>query len=174
MKLPVVLRKLHSWISVLIAAPLLVVIVTGLMIQFRKDSAWVQPTEQKGTGKEPKIGPEQILAACRGAEGAGVQSWADITRVDYRTGKGLVKVTTKDSVEVQLDAGTGAVLQVAYRRSDMINALHEGAWFGGWVKYFIFIPAAVALLFLWFSGLYLFVYPRWVKWNRKPPAKSPL
>ena len=44
---------------------------------------------------------------------AGVQ---DIDRLDVRPGKGMLKVRCKNSWEVQIDANSGKVLQVAYRR----------------------------------------------------------
>jgi uncharacterized iron-regulated membrane protein len=65
-------------------------------------------------------------------------------------------VTCKNNMEVQIDIVTGVVLQTAYRRSDMLNAIHEGAFFGSPVKWYLFFPASIALLFLWFTGLIMF------------------
>jgi hypothetical protein len=95
-----------------------------------------------------------------------VQSWKDITRIDIRPAKGVMKVLAKNNWEVQLDSATGQVLQVAYRRSDLIESFHDGSWFGDWAKLGVFLPAALILLVLWITGLVLFFQPYWVKWNR--------
>jgi hypothetical protein len=99
-----------------------------------------------------------------------VQSWKDIHRVDLRPSRGLIKVTTRNSHEIQLDAQTGEVLQVAYRRSDFLESLHDGSWFHDGVKYWVFLPAGVILLILWGTGLYLFWLPLSVKWKRRRMA----
>jgi hypothetical protein len=57
-----------------------------------------------------------------------------------------------------VDLGTGRVLQHAYRRSDLIESIHDGSFFGGnWTKLGLFLPAGLMLLFLWISGLFLFL-----------------
>ncbi len=173
MKLSVLTRKLHAWGGLLIALPLLVVIPTGLLLMFKKQLHWVQPTEQRGTGKAPVLSFEAVLAAVRSAD-AGISSWGDIDRLDVRPGKGVIKVRGKNGVEVQVDAGTGAVLQVAERRSDWIEAMHDGSFFG--LQWGVFVPAAVVLLGLVVTGVYLFVLPLWVRWGRvrtPPPRTAP-
>lgn len=159
MKLSHLNRKVHYWLSAVIALPLLVIAVTGVLMQLRKQVAWVQPTEQKGSGKEPAVSFEKILAACQAIPEVNVKSWADVARVDVRPSKGILKVTTKTDWEVQLDSKTGAVLQVAIRRSDWINSIHEGAYFSDWVKFGWFLPAGVGLFVLTLTGLYLFWQP---------------
>lgn len=166
MKLPALTRKTHYWVSIVFAVPLLVVVCSGILLQLKKDWTWVQPAEAKGSGKIPTVTMEQILSAARSKPEAGVKEWDDVARIDIRPNKKLVKVTTKTDWEVQIDAGTGDVLLTAYRRSDWIEAIHDGSWFHSRAKYYVFLPTAVALLFLWVSGVYLFFYPRWVRWNR--------
>ena len=78
----------------------------------------------------------------------------------------MVKVRSKNSWEVQIDTTTGEILQVAYRRSDFIENLHDGSFFFGGAKIWIFLPVAILLLGLWFTGLFLFILPFWVKWRR--------
>jgi len=48
-------RKVHHWASFIVAVPLLVMIVSGLFFQMKKQWAYVQPPEQRGTGKTPVI-----------------------------------------------------------------------------------------------------------------------
>jgi uncharacterized iron-regulated membrane protein len=172
----VVLRKTHRWGAVLVAAPFLVVIVSGLLLQVKKQFTWVQPPTKKGKGKVPTISMEAILLATKSVPEAAVQSWDDIDRLDIRPKDGVVKVQCKNRYEVQVDLQTGEVLQVAYRRSDLIESFHDGTWFGEPAKLYVFLPAAVVVLGLWVTGMYLFALPLGVKWRRKkrdvPPGPA--
>jgi hypothetical protein len=98
---------------------------------------------------------------------AQVASWDDIDRLDVRPGKGLVKVTANNRWEVQVDLGTGAVLQAAYRRSDLIEQLHDGSWFHDAAKLWIFLPSGVIVLGLWGTGMYLYVLPYLARAQKK-------
>lgn len=147
--------------------PVLVIIVTGLLLQMKKQLPWVQPPERKGVGKEPEISFAHMLDICRGVPEAEVQSWADIQRVDVRPSRGMLKVFAKNSWEVQIDTRTGEVLQVAYRRSDLIEAIHDGSWFHEGARWWVFLPAGATLLLLWLTGMYLFWLPIVVRRRRK-------
>lgn len=153
-------RLVHRWGGILIAAPLLVVVATGLLLQLKKESDWVQPPTRRGTAAEPRLAFERVLAIVRDVPQAAVEGWDDIDRLDVRPSKGMLKVRCRNRWEVQLDAATGEVLQIAYRRSDVIESLHDGSWFHEAARLGVFLPAAVVLLVLWATGLYLFVMPR--------------
>lgn len=152
-------RKVHYWLSIAAALPILIIAVTGILLHVKKDFAWIQPAERAGSGKEPAVSMARILEACRSVPESGVRDWGDIQRIDVRPGKGLVKVTTSGNFEVQIDAATGEVLQGAYRRSDLIEQLHDGSFFHPLVKRLIFLPAGFALLILLVTGLWLFLLP---------------
>ena len=168
------LRKLHRWGSILIALPFLLVILTGLLLQLKKEIAWVQPPSKRGTAMGPALTFEQILRVMQSVPEAEVRSWNDIDRLDVRPDRALIKVQCKNSWEVQLDAQEGKVLQIAYRRSDLIESLHDGSWFGEPIKLWIFLPAAGIVLGLWLTGMYLFFLPLVVKWRRKKRPDPPL
>lgn len=159
-------RKWHRWGALLSALPFLVVLGTGLLLQLKKDWSWVQPPSQRGKSKVPTISMDAILRTVRGVPEAEVADWSDIDRLDVRPARGLVKVRCKNRYEVQVDTQTGELLQVAYRRSDLIEELHDGSWFHERAKLWIFLPTAVVVLSLWFTGIYLFVLPWWVRWGR--------
>jgi|GEM_PF-1758260 len=57
---------------------------------------------------------------------------------------------------VQLDQRSGAVLAVNYRRSDIIESIHDGSFFSDNTQLYILLPAAIILFWLWISGMYLF------------------
>lgn len=140
-------------------APLLLVICSGLLLQLKKQLEWVQPPEHRGQGTVPTISMDRLLESARAAPGAGIDSWADIDRLDVRPAKGIIKVQSIRGYEVQVDASTGAVLQVALRRSDLIESLHDGSFFGDFAKLGIFMPAGIVLLALWLTGVYLWILP---------------
>jgi hypothetical protein len=156
----------HRWGAIVVAAPFLVVLGTGILLQLKKHWSWVQPATQRGQGKAPTVSWEALLAAARSQPQAAVRQWSDIDRIDIQPGRGLAKIQAKSRWEVQVDIQTGTVLQTAYRRSDLIESLHDGSWFHEHAKLGLFLPVAVIVLGLWVTGVYLFILPYWVRWTR--------
>jgi len=149
-------RKIHFWASFVAGLPLLVIIVSGIMLQAKKQWTWVQPAEQRGTGTVPVIDFERIMTALQGVPSLGVSGWDDVDRLDVRPGKGIAKVTLYSRWEAQIDLNSGDVLQTAYRRSDLIESIHDGSFFAGdWTKLGLFLPAGIILLLLWLSGIWM-------------------
>ena len=165
-------RKVHYWASAIAAVPLFVIIVSGLFLQAKKQSAWVQPPEQRGTGTAPVLTFDDVLARVKQVPEMQVAGWDDVNRIDVRPGRGVAKVWLHNGYEVQIDLGTGSVLQVAYRRSDLIESIHDGSFFGGdWVKLGLFLPAGLTLLLLWLSGIWMFWVPFRAKRKRAIAAR---
>jgi uncharacterized iron-regulated membrane protein len=156
-------RKLHHWGSIVIAVQLAVVLVTGVLLLLKKDFDWIQPPTIKGEQKGIRIGFDEILAVARTVPEAEIESWADVDRLDVRPRKGIVKARAENSWEIQIDATTGAVLQVAYRRSDLIESIHDGSFFGEYAKLWVFLPSALVLIVLWITGMVIFFRPYIVK-----------
>jgi uncharacterized iron-regulated membrane protein len=152
-------RQLHRWGAVAVALPFLVVIVTGVMLQLKKQIPWVQPPERKVADVVPALTLPQILTIVQSVPEAKATGWSDIDRFDVRPSKGIVKVITKGRWELQLDLATGAVLQSAYRRSDLIEQFHDGSWFHEAAKLWIFLPSGILVLGLWVTGIYLYLLP---------------
>lgn len=167
MVLPALLRKLHYWGAFAVAIPIVIVIGTGLLLQLKKQIPWVQPAEVKTKGQGLTVSPDQILQAAIAAAPLEVRSWADITRIDIRPDKGLIKISADNHWELQLHSVTGEALQVAYRRSDLIESIHDGSWFHDAAKLWIFFPSALVLFGLWLTGMYLFALPYWVRAKRR-------
>ncbi|MDG2221366.1 MAG: PepSY domain-containing protein [Rubripirellula sp.] len=163
MKLSRLNRVIHRWGSIAIALPTLIVLVSGVVLQWKKQSSWIQPKTWAGTNQAPQISFPDVLAIVKSVPEAGVQSWAEIDRLDVRPSKGMLKVRCKNRWEIQLDAVTGDVLQVAYRRSDLIESVHDGSFFSDFVKLGVFLPTAIVLLVLWGTGIYLFFLPHLAK-----------
>ncbi|MGA1496101.1 MAG: hypothetical protein ACO37D_11970 [Rhodothermales bacterium] len=55
MRLLVLARKIHYWSTLFIALPILLVLVTGLLLQVKKQWTWVQPEEQRGTPTDSRL-----------------------------------------------------------------------------------------------------------------------
>lgn len=163
-------RRLHRWGALISALPVLVVVLSGLLLQLKKDWAWVQPPTRSGTAEAPSLPFEAILAAAAAVPEAEVSSWEDIDRLDVRPDKGVVKVRCENRWELQLDAATGAVLSSTLRRSDLIESIHDGSWFSDGVKLWVFLPAALVLTGLWFTGVYLWWLPFGVRRRRRRTA----
>lgn len=160
MNVNVLNRKTHYWASFAIAIPMLVMIGSGLLLQMKKQWDWVQPPEQRGTGTSPTLDLEAVLASVKTVPGMQVSSWDDVNRLDVRPGRGMVKVWLNNGWEVQVDLGTGRVLQTAYRRSDFIESIHDGSFFAGdWTKLGVFLPTGGVVFFLWMSGLWMWWVP---------------
>jgi len=165
-------RKLHRWGALIAALPLLVVIPTGLLLQLKKESDWIQPPTRRGAAGGPRISFEAILAAARGVPEARVAGWDDVDRLDVRPERGVAKVRAKSRYQVQVDTATGEVLEVACRRSDLIESLHDGSFFGDWVKLGVFLPVAVVLLGLCVTGVYLWWLPHGVRRRKLKERKE--
>jgi uncharacterized iron-regulated membrane protein len=161
-------RKLHRWGAVLVAAPVLVIIVTGVLLQLKKEWSWIQPPTMAGTVEnELALSWDQVLEAVKGVPQAEVETWSDIDRLDVRPGKGMLKVRANNRWEVQLDTTTGEVLASSHRRSDLIEAIHDGSWFHDRAKFWIWLPTAFILCGLWGTGVYLWLLPHLIKRRRK-------
>lgn len=95
-----------------------VVLTTGILLQLKKQLAWVQPGTIAGAGVVPGVDFAALLAVVQAEPRMEVASWTNVNRVDYRPKDGVIKIDALNRWEMQIDATTGGVLaQVAYRRS---------------------------------------------------------
>ncbi|MFK7735970.1 MAG: PepSY domain-containing protein [Pirellulaceae bacterium] len=154
-------RKLHRWGAILTALPLLLVILSGLLLQVKKQSDWVQPPTQRGIAKDvqPELAWPTLLDVAKSVPEAEVGDWSDIDRLDVRPGKGIVKLQSKNRWELQIDLQEGKLLSSKYRRSDIIESLHDGSFFSDAAKLWVFLPNGLVLLGLWLSGAWLWYLP---------------
>ena len=171
MKFTILSRKVHYWGSIAITIPLLIVISTGILLLLKKDTRWIQPGTVNGVSKAmPAIGFPELLSSDKSVKPALISNWTDIKRIDIQPGKGMAKIISNNNYEIQIDTQSGKILQVAYRRSDVIESLHDGTWFHENTKYLVSLPTGVILFVLLISGLILFVQPILVKARRKTRA----
>ena len=166
-------RSVHRWATVVVVLPVFIILITGMMLQWKKHAAWIQPPTQRGVAVEPTIPFDQILTIATSVEEAGIDDWRDVDRLDVRPGRGIVKVRSNSRWEIQIDTQTGEVLHSAARRSDLIERLHDGSFFSEGVKLGVFFPSAVVLTLMWATGIYLFLLPYLSRRKRRARTATP-
>ncbi len=150
-------RKTHFWGSIICVIPTIIIIVSGLLLLLRKDVAWIQPTTNFGQGKFPTLEFSQILDISKTVEIAQIKDWQDVSRIDVRPKDGIIKILAKNNHEIQVDFQSGEILQVAKRRSGIIEELHDGSFFHKNFPLAVFFPSSLILLVISLTGIYIFI-----------------
>jgi uncharacterized iron-regulated membrane protein len=167
-------RQVHYWLSLAVFLPAGVMFVAGGFLMLKKEVEWIQPASMRGVAEAqlPQASFAAMLDAARAHPEAGIEQWSDIDRIDLRVDRGIAKLRAHSGWEVQVDTQTAEVLKVAYRRSDLIEQIHDGSFFSEPVKLFVFLPTGLLLVVMWGTGIYLFLLPRMRK-RRKKPLEAP-
>jgi len=139
---------------------------SGILLQLKKQSNWIQPNVETVSSSKP-IMLQSYLDAVSTIEEANISSWDDIDRIDIRPSKGIAKIKSKNNWEIQIDIETSEVYAVNYRRSDIIESIHDGSFFSEVVKYGWFLPSGILLLMLSLTGIYMFFIPILKRRRRK-------
>ena len=128
------------------------------MLQLKKQSNWIQPNVEVTSSSKP-IMLQSYLDAVSTVKEANISSWDDIERIDIRPDKGIAKIKSKNNWEIQIDIETTEIYAKSYRRSDIIESIHDGSFFSEVVKYGWFLPSGILLLILSLTGIYMFFIP---------------
>ena len=145
------LRHWHRTLSVIIAMPLAIVVLTGILLQWRSQFEGLQPkTIVTVPASLPLLTIEDALKRVEG----------EVEQVIYRPGKNALAVRMSDGLEVQLNPYTGEVLKKAPRRTNFLIELHQGSLFGSWSQFGLFPLTGLGLLFLLVSGLLIYPWKR--------------
>lgn len=168
MKPQILLRKIHHWGSLFIMVQMGLMIGAGLLLMLKKEISWIQPPTENGIERDavPALDMDALFGVAADIPELDVTDWSALARVDVKPGKGVVKFVGQNNWEAQIDSHTGEVLAVSFRRSDIIESLHDGSYFADWIKLYIFFPSGIILLALWGTGIYLFFLPHWKRWQR--------
>ena len=168
----------HKWTGISLALIFAVMAVTGFLLLVKKQVAWVQPPTMQGAagpGVEPSqfITMERLFEAVLAEGHSDFTSLGDVDRVDFRPGDRVFKVVSRSNyAEVQVCAVTGNVLHVDWRPSDLLEDIHDGSIVGGWFHSWVMPVVACGLLFLTFSGVWLWIEPMVRRRARKRRADS--
>lgn len=160
-------RSTHKWASIIVAIPVLIIIVTGILLLVKKEFSYLQPASQSGVSNVPSISFDVILEQAKSVEEAQVDSWDSIDRLDVRPSKGIIKIRTNSQWEIQLDSETAEILHVAYRRSDTIEQIHDGTYWQKNANLWLSLPVAITLLLISLTGLFLFFYPYYKRFQKR-------
>lgn len=81
----------------------------------------------------------------------------DLKSVEVKAATGIVSFRSKNGYEINFNAKTGEVAGISKRWTPLLVKIHEGNFLPEWLQRVIFIPLGLILLFLCFSGFYLFI-----------------
>ena len=155
--------KTHRWTGLSLAAVFLLTAGTGLLLLWKKEFGYLQPPTQRGAPADleaflPIAAAWEIV---KRQDHPDFRTQDDISRIDVRPGKRVYKVRSRhNDSEIQIDASTGAVLSTGVRRSDFVERLHDGSWIGNGFKVLFMPLAALGLLYLVFTGVWIWLHPK--------------
>ena len=166
-------RSTHKWTGIIIAIPFLIILITGILLLLKKEIEYIQPASMKGSAKNyPNISFEQILVLAKSVPQANINSWQQIDRLDVRPSKGIIKVRAKSLWEIQIDLATGKILKVAYRRSDIIEKLHDFTYWQDSANLWFTLPIAITILLISGTGIFLFFQPYYKRYKNRQRIKN--
>ena len=168
-------RKWHNWMGFTSLFVLGLVCLTGLLLIWKKNShGYLLADSKKGSSTEFSrwLSFDSLTKAATVHMQAkyGASLPLVISRIDARPDKGMVKILYEGHYHgLQLDAATGALLTYEERRADFVEHLHDGTFIDnlmgtkGAAKLTYGSIAGGCLLFLLFSGFWLWYNPRRMK-----------
>lgn len=163
-------RRTHRWVAIFAVFFLLLVGITGLLLTW-KDELRLKPPSTKVASQNRELIPLQTINDKAVAYIESLNLSSEINRIDYRPNKGIAKVRFEQHfIELQIDCYTGAIISEKTRTADIIEAIHDGS-----IVDFFFSKSSsnakliystftsLTLLFLCFSGFWLWINPRMIK-----------
>lgn len=164
---------LHRWIGVTAGLVLLLTAATGFLLLVKKDYAWLQPPTVAGEpGPAAALRPlSEVYAAVFALGLPEFRSEEDIARIDFRPAKRVHKViSVHDHTEVQVCATTLRTSGPNPRRSDWLEQVHDGSFFGEVVHVWLMPAVAVSLLYLGVSGYVMWLWPKLLRRRKRSIA----
>jgi uncharacterized iron-regulated membrane protein len=160
----------HKWTGIALSAVFLCTAATGFTLLIKKKVDWIQPPTMNGESGavEDFITVQRLFEVVLEQGHADFTSAEDVDRVDFRPGKRVFKVqSVRNHSEIQVCAVTGSLLRVDTRRSDLLEDIHDGSFFGEWFHAWVMPLVCLGLGFLALSGLWLWIEPKVRKRRRK-------
>jgi len=166
-------RKIHRISGAALFAIFLIVAISGLLLGWKKHSGGaLLPITQEGSTTQLSAWLPLDSLKSRAVQAAGDNlppgTSLQVDRMDVRPDKGIVKVRFEGHYwGVQLDGATGELIQIAQRRSDWLEAIHDGSILekplgisGGYFKLLYTTVTGVALLLFALTGFWLWYGPK--------------
>ena len=152
---------LHLWLGVLSTGVLILIAVTGILLNHKRALRLMPDVPNQPTGAfENALPLAQLSEKAAAAVGLPIAAQG-IDRMDVRPGDGLIKIRYNDRAvtEATVDINTGEVLHVGERNDVFLEKLHSGEIFGSrWVL--LTDIAAVLLLVILITGYWIWLYPK--------------
>jgi uncharacterized iron-regulated membrane protein len=160
----------HLWLGVIFTTALLVISVTGILLNHKRGLGLMpdvahEPTQPFATAlplsRLADIALDTVARAS-GRSGEALDATTRVDRMDVRPRNGFVKVRLRDatSTEVTVDLASGRVLHVGPRGDVFLEKLHSGEIFGGLRWVVLSDAAAVALVITLITGYWLWLVPK--------------
>lgn len=170
-------RVFHRWVGLTLAVFLVISAVTGVLLALKKEVDIIQPPTQKGVSKNltewKSLDEINLLAKEALIKAYPKQKNNDISRMDVRPSKGIVKVLFKEgNWEVQIDGKSGEVKSIEKRYSDWIESLHDGSIVSDLFKLISMNFLGIGLVFLVGTGFWLWFGPRRVRLKKRNRSSS--
>ncbi|MGB3183644.1 MAG: PepSY-associated TM helix domain-containing protein [Cyclobacteriaceae bacterium] len=160
-------RKIHRYSGIALFVFFFIIGITSVLLGWKKHSGDVlMPETRKGT---PATLSEWL--PMDSLQNIAFEALADsaytLDRIDVRPGKGVAKFRfDQENMEVQVDGGTGEVLNKGPRRADLIESIHDGSYVddllgtGGVIKVFYSTLTGLSLTMFVISGFWLWYGPK--------------
>ncbi|MCU0388625.1 MAG: PepSY domain-containing protein [Chitinophagaceae bacterium] len=166
-------RKWHRIIGITGLAVFFIMSVTGLLLIWKKNSGGYllgETRHGKATIASEWVKIDSLQhAAINFLVLKKPEADREIDRIDIRPEKGVAKISFKNHyTAIQVDLTTGQALTIETRRADFIEQLHDGSLFDkiadtNFLKLLYGTIAGLFLLFLSFSGFFLWFNPKKLK-----------
>jgi uncharacterized iron-regulated membrane protein len=168
-------RKIHKWSGILLVLFAVTISISGGFIAFKSHLEYLQPSNKSGVAGEINavISASKVVNIILALRLPEARQMTDINRIELRPNKRMYKVRleAKDNWssprEIQIDAITGAVLNIGLRGDQLWSDIHSFAVFGEFTKLFVMSMTGLSLLWLSLTGFYLFFYPIWFKAHKR-------
>lgn len=146
-------RKWHRWVALATLLPLIMIAVTGVILQLRNQFEFIQPSVLKNVldDERPLLSLEEVL---KKYQDQGVE------QIIFRPSKGAMAVRLQGGSEVQIHPQTGEELKQAMRRTGFLIDLHQGSWLGSFGQYGLHLLGGWGLIFLLVSGIIIYPFRR--------------
>ncbi len=146
-------RKTHRYVALFSTLPLIIVALSGVVLQLRNQFEWIQPSSLSAELKRGSrfLTLEEILQT---------QDEKQVDQIIFRPTKNNLTLRMKDGTDIQMNPSTGEVLKKAQRRTTFFIELHQGSWLGPYGQYLLYFPAALGLCYLILSGLMIYPFKK--------------
>jgi hypothetical protein len=151
----------HLWIGITTTAMLLIVAVTGILLNHKRGFGLMPDVAHEPSGSFEEALPLWRLAEVAERRVGPAIAASGIDRMDVRPGDGIVKVRFNDRhvTEVDVDLVTGEAVGSDGRNDVFLEKLHSGEIMGKrWVL--LSDVAAAGLVLVLISGVWLWLFPK--------------